>query len=162
MPPLPGEAARRKPGRWGVPLSQLALTAPLMHGSQGGAAVLSGALPPLCKERWVGVSRAGGVACSNPCGIATHLTYFTITFSLFTCRYSLPCRADAICVSHQSQSASEKPMRSSSPSLSQRKSSLSSLPSLMRSRFSTCFESMGSVMLPRIAAARQSPRSMPW
>ena len=48
-----------------------------------GAAV-SGALPPLCKGRWVGVSRAGGVACSNPCGIAAHITY-----SLFTCRRSL-------------------------------------------------------------------------
>ena len=40
------------------------LTAPLTQGSQGGAVKSSGALPPLCKGRWVGVSRLGGVVFS--------------------------------------------------------------------------------------------------
>ena len=42
-------------------------------------------MPPLCKGRWVGLGRAGGVVFSNPCACA-HITY-----SLFTCRHSLPC-----------------------------------------------------------------------
>ena len=105
----------------------------------------------------------------NPCALRTHIAIHyqlsAIGYPLFTCRRSLrvtdEVKFKSVC-SRQAQSASKKPMRSSSPSLSQRKSSLSSLPSLMRSRFSTCFESIGSVILPRIAAARQSPRSMPW
>ena len=36
-------------------------TAPLTQGSQGGRQCYRVRLPPLCKGRWVGVSRAGGV-----------------------------------------------------------------------------------------------------
>ncbi len=111
--------------------------------------------------------RGGGSASAEPVGLCFQIRALCahLNYSLFTCRRSLRVTDEVIfkfVCSRRSQSASKKPMRSSSPSLSQRKSSLSSLPSLMRSRFSTCFESIGSVILPRIAAARQSPRSMPW
>ena len=29
--------------------------------------------PPLCKGRWIGLGRAGGVVYSNPCGKAAHI-----------------------------------------------------------------------------------------
>ena len=53
----------------------------LTQGSQWGTAELSGALPPLCKGRWVGLGRLGGVVYSYLCGVAAHLS----------CRQSLPC-----------------------------------------------------------------------
>ena len=52
-------------------------------------------LPPLCKGRWVGVSRAGGVAYSNPCALRTP-QLFIIRYSLFVRRRSLCCRATVI------------------------------------------------------------------
>ena len=44
---------------WGDPSVSLRLTAPLTQGRQWGAP------PPLCKGRWVGLGRAGGVVFSE-------------------------------------------------------------------------------------------------
>ena len=47
-------------------------------------------LPPLCKGRWVGLGRAGGVVCSNLFAAGKHLTY-----SLLPIHYSF---AGAACL----------------------------------------------------------------